>query len=117
MGMGFPEGMWVQLRKLAEAPGAVDPAADWDEYVPGQWQAGKSLPVAHEMEGVLRAPIVVGQAIELLQTVRNGVPVVGVFRSSLVMRIHRDRVTTLNSVYWVRPLPGAGSRTAVSPAP
>ena len=102
-------GLLVKLTKVREAAVPKVRAGDWNTYVPGACDNLASLPVDYVIVGILMEPPVIGGSVEILRLERNGVPVLGVFRSTLVVSVSDEGFTTKNSVYrlesYQRPLP------------
>ena len=94
--MGFP---LAQLTKLRARPCAASPSGNWEDYRLGAADNATSLPVDYVLVGYLLAPPRVGQQVSLLRVRRNGVPVLGIFASTVVQQLTADGFVTDNSVY------------------
>jgi hypothetical protein len=89
----------VQLTKLSASPTAVCPAGNWDEYRLGAADNSTSLPVDYALLGYLLVPPRVGHEVQIIRVSRNGVPVFGVFISTVVQQLIEEGFVTENSVY------------------
>jgi pyridoxal/pyridoxine/pyridoxamine kinase len=89
----------VQLTKLRASPTAVCPAGNWDEYRLGAADNSTSLPVDYVLVGYLLTPPQVGHVVRIIRVSRNGVPVLGVFVSTVVQQLIAEGFVTENSVY------------------
>ncbi|MDO8542481.1 MAG: hypothetical protein Q7S40_18730 [Opitutaceae bacterium] len=84
------------------AANAGNAPACWATVVPGENPPeGKSLPVDHEIEGTLLAPILHGQQLIALRHNRNGVQALGLYRSTPVEEIV---LVTRDSVYRLKAM-------------
>lgn len=96
--------MKIKITKLAAVEGGCLAASN-DEYVPGtEGVEGKSIPVDYWLEGVLLAPITVGENVRVLRESRCGVVCPGMFITSPVTQITKGGFTTQNSVYLFKDL-------------
>jgi hypothetical protein len=73
----------------------------------GRCATDPSLPVDYELSGWLVQDPTVGEAIEILRCVRNGISCFGYFRSTPVAMVSDGEFHTKNSVYRVVETPFA----------
>jgi len=96
--------MFIKLTKVKAAERPVSAAGRWDEYQLGSPDNTSSLPVDYTMVGILLTGIMIGESVRLLRVARNGVPVLGEFQSTAVVRLTADGFATANSVYRIEVL-------------
>ncbi len=95
----------IRLSKIAAAPNAVFPSAEWHEHVQGEdMHPTKSIPIDYWVEGELLAEVRIGGPVYIARDIRNGHKVTGLFSSSLVRKIEGDLITTGNSIYKIEYL-------------
>ncbi len=91
---------YVKITKLNVAENALIASAENEGWKHGQ-DNELSPPVGYSLEGYLFNDIEVGTAIVVDRRVRNGVPMVGLFRSSIVTSFDGSIATTKNSQYLI----------------
>lgn len=99
--------MLIKLTKLVAAPNAFFPAANKENYQYGKDNYGVSLPVDYWLEGyLLNNEIKEGERVVVERTNRNGVECKGLFTSSLVKKVDKEKglFWTENSTYKVEVL-------------
>lgn len=89
----------IKLEKIEAHPTPRYPTPESKDYIPGQDNYGKSLPVGYTMEGVLLADIQIGKSLYMLRYKRNDVPAVGEVSTSAIEAINGDILLTKNSMY------------------
>jgi len=96
--------MFIKLTKVKATEAPLSPPGRWGEYMPGSPANTTSLPVDYTMVGMLLTGITIGESVRLLLVARNGVPVLGEFKSTPVVRLTDDGFSTANSVYRIEVL-------------
>lgn len=97
---------YIRLEKSRAVHASVLPIDDLKSYPSVGACLPYSPPIHFWIEGWLLRPIVVGKPVLMLRHVRNGVPRLGRFVSTPVMRIRNSHeFTTLNSVYDWKEIP------------
>lgn len=95
-------GTFVVVCKVAASASPLFAAGSLKDWAFGSTNNPYSLPVDYVMRGVLMSRICVGGQIDLYRTHRNGVCVVGHFKSTPIVGLSADGfVETLNSIYSV----------------
>ena len=98
------EGGLVELAKIDGAPDAAIQSGSWTDYPLGSTDVNTSLPVGYVLIGILLEPPHIGRPVRILRLERNGVEVLGFFKSSPVTQLTANGFLTLNSVYRLRRL-------------
>lgn len=94
----------VEVRKTQAVSDGL-PAGDWATYKVGSADnPGVSLPVDYSLVGELRAPIRLGECVEVKRQSRNGFECPGDFISTPVVELGQGFFRTQNSVYRIRQL-------------
>lgn len=96
----------VKLVKIAATKDAKIISASWEEYVPGEVNTSRSLPVEYTLTGQLITEPVVGLSLLVNRDSRNNVPVQGIFQSSKIKKITKEseikiKLETENSIYYL----------------
>lgn len=95
-------GDYVIITKLKAVDNPAVPTPDKKDYIPGGINLGVSLPVDYTIEGYLLSDIKVGERVIVDRRKRNGMEIGGLFSSSYVVSLNKDRFTTQNSVYLIK---------------
>lgn len=98
----------IKLTKVAESATPNFFAGEWKDYVPGEDNPDKSLPIEYWIKGALVKEPVVGESIFVTRTERNGVQCIGLFASSPIVEISQKGnlryIETKNSLYLLEEL-------------
>ena len=99
---------YIRLRKISPTNGPDCAPGDPVAYPYGSISAaGQSLPVEYVLEGWLVREPAVGERVEVLRCVRNGVDCPGYFTSTVVTAVYEGEFHTRNSVYLLVQIPFA----------
>ena len=96
--------LFVKITKRRRAENARFEPGNWDSYRAGRSDNAMSLPVDYVMVGFIITPPAIGKSCMLLRVERNGVPVLGIFQSTVVQEVFNGGFVTQNSVYMVEPV-------------
>jgi hypothetical protein len=96
----WPVGTGVRVVKLAVSEDALFQTCSWEDWKPGQLNAG-SPPVDYELWGRLIRPLQIGKPILLARTQRNHVKGEGIFVSTPVREFKNGAAITRNSIYFI----------------
>lgn len=92
--------MKIRLTKISECENPLFQSADHNFNGDGEGiVTQKSLAINYMLEGYLLGEIVLNQPIRMFRTMRNNVETPGLFVSSMVQEIDKDKIVTLNSIY------------------
>jgi len=89
----------IKLSKVSAVKQPVVPTPDSKDYIFGTINDNVSLPLDYWVEGYLMNEVVLGQAVLVNRTNRNGVECSGVLQTSEVTKITKKGFNTQNSVY------------------
>jgi hypothetical protein len=95
---------WIRLTKIAATSCPHTPSASPENYLYGSENL-LSPPIDYWLEGFLFAPPKVGETLKVDRRIRNGVVARGFFESSPITAVDGNRVTTMNSIYFIEEKP------------
>lgn len=97
---------YVRLRKIRSTVSPVAAPGNPATYAYGErCDRGCSLPVGYELAGWLVGDPVIGETVEILRCVRNGISCPGHFWSTEVTAVSHDGFHTQNSIYQMLEIP------------
>jgi hypothetical protein len=91
------------MTKVRSSLSATEPPGEWGTYLEGE-SNDASLPVDYSVRGLLLQGPSIGSWVIILQLVRNGVAVPGVFQSTAVKAFNGAEFETENSVFEIEHL-------------
>lgn len=94
----------IRIEKIAENPGGF-PANPKDRHDAGVGQDPNfSLPIDYWIEGLLMYELAIGEPVQVMRDIRNGIQIDGFFQTSPVTELTETQFKTHNSVYNYRYL-------------
>lgn len=90
---------YVRIEKLEGRPDQLFNPALMNEWVPGEHNGAKGLPIGWTVEGYLLTDVEVGKPIKLDRRRRNNIDMIGDFQTSDIDTISDNVVATRNSIY------------------